>query len=139
MSCKRCFKAKTSDSSRIVTRSPMSFDSFVAAAVPMLCPVPTCARSCRRDSGLVKANPAYAGSPCDSHKMELIMIVEQIWTGNAYRNFHYLIACSETGEALAIDPLDHEKCLARAKTKVGRSRKFSTRTNTLTTLAAMQP
>ncbi len=39
------------------------------------------------------------------------MIVEQIWTGNAYRNFNYLIACPETGEALAIDPLDHRKCL----------------------------
>ena len=43
------------------------------------------------------------------------MIVEQIWTGNAYRNFNYLIACGETGEALAVDPLDHEKCLASAK------------------------
>ncbi len=43
------------------------------------------------------------------------MIVERIWTGNAYRNFNYLIACSETGEALAIDPLDHGKCLAAAK------------------------
>jgi hydroxyacylglutathione hydrolase len=43
------------------------------------------------------------------------MIVEQIWTGNTYRNFNYLIACPETGEALAIDPLDHEKCLATAK------------------------
>ncbi len=43
------------------------------------------------------------------------MIVEQIWTGNAYRNFNYLIACPETGEAMAIDPLDHEKCLGRAK------------------------
>ena len=42
------------------------------------------------------------------------MIVEQIWTGNAYRNFNYLIACPETGEALAIDPLDYEKCLAAA-------------------------
>jgi len=39
------------------------------------------------------------------------MIVEQIWTGNAYRNFNYLIACPESGEAMAIDPLDHEKCL----------------------------
>ncbi len=28
------------------------------------------------------------------------MIIEQIWTGNAYRNFNYLIACEETGEAL---------------------------------------
>lgn len=45
------------------------------------------------------------------------MIVEQVWTGNAYRNFNYLIACPETGEALAIDPLDHQKCLAAAKDK----------------------
>ena len=43
------------------------------------------------------------------------MIVEQVWTANAYRNFNYLIACPETGEALAIDPLDHAKCLALAK------------------------
>lgn len=45
------------------------------------------------------------------------MIVERIWTGNAYRNFNYLIACPETGEALAIDPLDHEKCLNVAKVR----------------------
>ena len=45
------------------------------------------------------------------------MLVEQIWTGNAYRNFNYLIACEETGEALAVDPLDHEKCLAVAKNR----------------------
>ena len=43
------------------------------------------------------------------------MIVEQIWTANAWRNFNYLIACPETGEALAVDPLDHRKCLATAK------------------------
>ncbi len=43
------------------------------------------------------------------------MIIEQIWTGNSYRNFNYLIACPDTGEALAVDPLDHKKCLARAK------------------------
>ena len=43
------------------------------------------------------------------------MIIERIWTGNAYRNYNYLIACPETGEALAIDPLDHGRCLARAK------------------------
>ena len=42
------------------------------------------------------------------------MIIEQIWTGNAYRNFNYLIACPETGDALAIDPLDFNKCLAVA-------------------------
>ena len=45
------------------------------------------------------------------------MQVEQIWTGNAYRNFNYLIACSESGEAMAVDPLDYEKCLARAKAR----------------------
>ncbi len=43
------------------------------------------------------------------------MIVKQIWTANAYRNFNYLVVCPETGEALAIDPLDHAKCLAAAK------------------------
>jgi hydroxyacylglutathione hydrolase len=43
------------------------------------------------------------------------MIVEQIWTGNSYRNFNYLIACPETGEALAVDPLEHEMCLSIAK------------------------
>ena len=45
------------------------------------------------------------------------MIIEQIWTGNSYRNFNYVIACPESGEALAIDPLDHEKCLAAARDK----------------------
>ena len=45
------------------------------------------------------------------------MIVQQIWTANSGRNFNYLIACAETGEALAVDPLDHEKCLAAAKAK----------------------
>ena len=43
------------------------------------------------------------------------MLVEQIWTANAARNFNYLIACEETGEALAVDPLDHRKCLAVAR------------------------
>jgi hydroxyacylglutathione hydrolase len=43
------------------------------------------------------------------------MIVEQIWTGNAYRNFNYLVACPDTGDALAIDPLDYDKCLAAAR------------------------
>jgi len=43
------------------------------------------------------------------------MIVEQIWTDNAWRNFNYLIACPDTGEALAVDPLDHKRCLSLAK------------------------
>ncbi|MCC7549593.1 MAG: hydroxyacylglutathione hydrolase [Burkholderiales bacterium] len=45
------------------------------------------------------------------------MLVEQIWTANAYRNFNYLIACPRTGEALAVDPLDHEKCLSSARAR----------------------
>ena len=45
------------------------------------------------------------------------MLVERIWTGNAYRNFNYLIACPETGEALAIDPLDSEKCMSMARVR----------------------
>jgi hydroxyacylglutathione hydrolase len=46
-----------------------------------------------------------------------LMIVEQIWTGNSLRNYNYLIACPETGEALAIDPLYHQLCLDRAKAR----------------------
>lgn len=42
------------------------------------------------------------------------MLIERIWAANDYRNYHYLIACPETGEALAIDPLDWRKCQARA-------------------------
>ena len=42
------------------------------------------------------------------------MIVKQIWTANSYRNFNYLVVCPETGETLAIDPLDHAKCLSIA-------------------------
>jgi len=45
------------------------------------------------------------------------MIIEQLYTENAYRNFNYLIVCPESGEALAIDPLDHRRCLAAAKDK----------------------
>src|SRR5690349_5093430 len=57
---------------------------------------------------------------CRYHRATLLrgvdaVIVKQIWTANAYRNFNYLIACRETGEALAIDPLDHEKCFKAAK------------------------
>ena len=45
------------------------------------------------------------------------MLVERIWSGNAYRNFHYLIACPETGEALAVDPLEWQLCLDTARAK----------------------
>jgi len=45
------------------------------------------------------------------------VIVEQIFTDNAYRNFNYLIACEETGESLAIDPLESSLCLKVAQEK----------------------
>lgn len=45
------------------------------------------------------------------------MIIERLWTANAWRNYHYLIACSETGEALAVDPLDWQLCLATARAR----------------------
>src|SRR6476661_2576524 len=45
------------------------------------------------------------------------MLVERIWTANSLRNYNYLVACPDTGEALAIDPFDAEKTLATAKVK----------------------
>ena len=43
------------------------------------------------------------------------MIVERVWVGNRLRNFNYVVACAQTGEALAIDPLDHRACLRVAQ------------------------
>jgi hydroxyacylglutathione hydrolase len=43
------------------------------------------------------------------------MLTERIWSGNSLRNFHYLIACPETGEALAVDPLEWRLCLEAAQ------------------------
>jgi hydroxyacylglutathione hydrolase len=43
------------------------------------------------------------------------MLMERIWADNEGRNFHYLVACGETGEALAIDPLNWQACLRRAR------------------------
>ena len=45
------------------------------------------------------------------------MLVERIWSGNRLRNYHYLIACPETGEALAVDPLQWQDVHARARAK----------------------
>lgn len=42
------------------------------------------------------------------------MLVEQIAVNNNLRNYMYLVACPDTLEAVAIDPLDHAVCLARA-------------------------
>jgi len=43
------------------------------------------------------------------------MLIERIWSGNAYRNFHYLIACPHSGEALAVDPLEWQLVQAAAR------------------------
>ncbi|MFC7048920.1 hydroxyacylglutathione hydrolase [Emcibacter nanhaiensis] len=43
------------------------------------------------------------------------MLVEQLYADNPLRNFHYLIACPETREALVIDPLDVDRCLHAAE------------------------
>ncbi len=45
------------------------------------------------------------------------MIIERLWPANAWRNYHYLIACSETGEALAVDPLDWQLCESTARAR----------------------
>jgi hydroxyacylglutathione hydrolase len=39
------------------------------------------------------------------------MLVERVWAANALRNYHYLVACPESGECLAIDPLEWQRCL----------------------------
>ena len=44
-------------------------------------------------------------------------LIERIWSGNSYRNFHYLIACASTGEALAVDPLEWRLCLDAARAR----------------------
>ena len=45
------------------------------------------------------------------------MLVERIWAANSLRNFHYLVACAETGEALIVDPLDAGRCLDAARAR----------------------
>ena len=45
------------------------------------------------------------------------MLIERIWAANSLRNFHYLIACAETGEALIVDPLNADQCLAAARAR----------------------
>jgi hydroxyacylglutathione hydrolase len=43
------------------------------------------------------------------------MLIERVWAANEGRNFHYLVACEQTREALAIDPLNWQACLKRAQ------------------------
>ena len=85
---------------------------------------------------MAKPEPAAYTDPHLTQIRGHPMLVEQIWTANAGRNFNYLIACPETGEALAVDPLDAEKCLAAAKRRGWTSRRSSTPTSTATTPAA---
>ncbi|VAV89402.1 Hydroxyacylglutathione hydrolase [hydrothermal vent metagenome] len=44
------------------------------------------------------------------------MIIIQIYADNPLRNFHYLIACPESRDAMVIDPLDVKACLDAAAT-----------------------
>ena len=43
------------------------------------------------------------------------MLIKQIPIRNSLRNYMYLLACENTLEAIAIDPLAHELCLKTAK------------------------
>ncbi|MGH8256135.1 MAG: hydroxyacylglutathione hydrolase [Steroidobacteraceae bacterium] len=43
------------------------------------------------------------------------MLIERIWAANEGRNYNYLVACADTREALAIDPLNAEAVLQRAR------------------------
>jgi len=45
------------------------------------------------------------------------MLVERIWAANPLRNYNYLIACAESGEALVVDPLDARMCLDAARVR----------------------
>lgn len=42
------------------------------------------------------------------------MLIERIWAGNQGRNYHYLIACAASREALVVDPLNARAVLERA-------------------------
>ena len=43
------------------------------------------------------------------------MLIERIWSGNAYRNFHYLIACPETRRGARRGPAGVAACLDAAR------------------------
>lgn len=43
------------------------------------------------------------------------MHVERIWPDTRLRNYHYLVVCTETGEALAVDPYDAPLMLDTAR------------------------
>jgi hydroxyacylglutathione hydrolase len=43
------------------------------------------------------------------------MHVERLWPDTRLRNYHYLVVCTETGEALAVDPFDAQLMLDTAR------------------------
>lgn len=45
------------------------------------------------------------------------MIIERLWPDTRLRNYHYLVACAQTGEALAIDPFDSDLMLRTARAR----------------------
>lgn len=71
--------------------------------------------ACRRRSAPWFCRNARAGAAFISRGIS--MLIERIWSANAYRNFHYLIACPESGEALAVDPLEWQLVQAAARAK----------------------
>src|SRR4029077_11326488 len=59
--------------------------------------------------------PGFRGTLQGNDTEVVPMLTERVWAANSLRNFHYLIACPETGEALAVDPLKWELCLQAAR------------------------
>ncbi len=43
------------------------------------------------------------------------MHVERLWPGTRLRNYHYLVVCTETGDAMAVDPFDAPLMLDTAR------------------------
>src|SRR6185369_96985 len=58
-----------------------------------------------------------SSSRSNAHGAGSSMHVERIWPNTELRNYHYLVVCEETGEALAVDPWDAEAVLAIARAR----------------------
>lgn len=43
------------------------------------------------------------------------MLIKKLWMDNPLRNYNYIVACPDSGEAMAIDPLDHVRFLKAAR------------------------
>ena len=73
-----------------------------------------CHESTSRQLGLVLDAAWAYGRPSCTKSGGSMMEIQRISIENAGRNFNHLLACPESGEALAIDPLDTRLCLADA-------------------------